>query len=145
MSDDLEEKRDDDVFYAGGGRGARRRRARTARMLTMAPVLAVVSVSQVGAEHVPARGAAQQRREERRPGGPASVLAARALSAPPRVRVSERLMRYYRPLAEVLIGTGVRISEALALTWPDVGLRTGTIRVQRQRDRHRAPAPYSAL
>src|SRR3954464_8768496 len=26
---------------------------------------------------------------------------------------------FYRPLAEVLIGTGARISEALALMWPD--------------------------
>ncbi len=34
---------------------------------------------------------------------------------------------YYRPLAEVLIGTGARISEALALTWPDVDVGMGTI------------------
>ena len=27
---------------------------------------------------------------------------------------------HYRPLAQLLIGTGARISEALALTWPDV-------------------------
>jgi hypothetical protein len=29
---------------------------------------------------------------------------------------------HYRPLAELLIGTGVRISEALALTWNDIDL-----------------------
>jgi integrase len=42
----------------------------------------------------------------------------------------------YRPLAELLIGTGARISEALALTWPDVDLEQAIVRVQRQRARH---------
>ena len=42
---------------------------------------------------------------------------------------------HYRPLAELLIGTGTRISEALALTWSDVDLSTQVIRVQRQRPR----------
>lgn len=37
----------------------------------------------------------------------------------------------YRPLAEVLIATGLRISEALALTWPDVDFRRRAIRVHR--------------
>jgi integrase len=32
----------------------------------------------------------------------------------------------YRPLAEFLIGTGARISEALAVRWPDVDLDDGT-------------------
>jgi integrase len=43
--------------------------------------------------------------------------------------------RGYRPLAELLIGTGARISEALALTWPDIDLEQGIVRVQRQRAR----------
>ncbi|MGH2946933.1 MAG: tyrosine-type recombinase/integrase [Solirubrobacteraceae bacterium] len=43
---------------------------------------------------------------------------------------------HYRPLAELLIGTGARISEALALTWPDIDLEHGAIRVCRQRARH---------
>jgi integrase len=37
----------------------------------------------------------------------------------------------YRPLAEVLIATGMRISEALALNWGDVELDAGRIRVMR--------------
>jgi len=45
---------------------------------------------------------------------------------------------HYRPLAELLIGTGARISEALALTWPDVDFDAGVLRVQRQRDRQGA-------
>jgi len=43
---------------------------------------------------------------------------------------------HYRPLAELLIGTGARISEALALTWPDIDLDHGTVQIQRQRARH---------
>jgi integrase len=43
---------------------------------------------------------------------------------------------YYRPLAELLIGTGARISEALALAWPDIDLDHATVRIQRQRARH---------
>jgi integrase len=44
--------------------------------------------------------------------------------------------RHYRPLAELLIGTGARVSEVLALTWPDIDLQHGVIRIQRQRARH---------
>jgi integrase len=43
---------------------------------------------------------------------------------------------HYRPLAELLIGTGARISEALALTWPDIDLDRATVQIQRQRARH---------
>jgi integrase len=39
----------------------------------------------------------------------------------------------YRPLAETLIATGLRISEALALTWDDVDVASRTIRVLRSR------------
>ncbi len=39
----------------------------------------------------------------------------------------------YRPLAEVLIATGMRISEALALRWDDVDFANKVIRVYRQR------------
>jgi integrase len=39
----------------------------------------------------------------------------------------------YRPLAETLIATGLRISEALALTWNDVEWSTRTLRVLRSR------------
>jgi integrase len=42
---------------------------------------------------------------------------------------------HYRPLAELLIGTGARISEALALTWPDVDLEHGTVSIHRQQRR----------
>jgi integrase len=41
----------------------------------------------------------------------------------------------YRPLAEFLIGTGARISEALAVRWPDVDLDAGVVRIARQRAR----------
>jgi integrase len=39
----------------------------------------------------------------------------------------------YRPLAEVLIATVMRISEALALRWDDVDFANRVIRVYRQR------------
>jgi integrase len=42
---------------------------------------------------------------------------------------------HYRPLAELLIGTGARISEALALTWNDIDLDQGLIHIRRQRPR----------
>jgi integrase len=42
---------------------------------------------------------------------------------------------FYRPLAEFLIGTGARISEALAVRWPDTELETGVVRIARQRAR----------
>ena len=38
----------------------------------------------------------------------------------------------YRPLAEVLISCGLRISEALGLIWEDIDLAKGTITVNRQ-------------
>ena len=40
---------------------------------------------------------------------------------------------FYRPLAEFLIGTGARISEALGVRWPDVDLEAGVVRITRQR------------
>jgi integrase len=43
---------------------------------------------------------------------------------------------HYRPLAELLIGTGARVSEAVALTWADIDLEPGIVRIQRQRARH---------
>ena len=42
---------------------------------------------------------------------------------------------YYRPLAELLIGSGLRISEALALRFGHLDLQHGVIRVYGQRDR----------
>lgn len=42
---------------------------------------------------------------------------------------------FYRPLAEFLIGTGTRISEALAVRWPDLDLDAGVVRIARQRAR----------
>jgi integrase len=41
----------------------------------------------------------------------------------------------YRPLAELLVGTGVRVSEALALRWDDVDSRRRVIRVYRSAKR----------
>jgi integrase len=41
----------------------------------------------------------------------------------------------YRPLAELLIATGLPISEALGLTWADVDFDNGAIRVLRSRKR----------
>jgi integrase len=38
---------------------------------------------------------------------------------------------WYRPLAEVLVGTGVRLGEALALEWRDVDWDTPALRVER--------------
>lgn len=56
----------------------------------------------------------------------------------------------YRPLVEVLIATGMRISEALALRWDDVDFANRVIRVYRQRTaagedghtKNRASAPF---
>jgi integrase len=42
----------------------------------------------------------------------------------------------YRPLAEVLLGTGLRISEALALEWGDVDWRSSAVVVVRARKRN---------
>ncbi len=41
-------------------------------------------------------------------------------------RYLESCVEHYRPLAEFLIGTGARISEALATCWPDVDLGAGS-------------------
>jgi integrase len=41
---------------------------------------------------------------------------------------------YYRPLAELLIGTGARISEALAIRSTDLDLDHAAVRIYRQRD-----------
>jgi integrase len=43
---------------------------------------------------------------------------------------------HYRPLAQLLIGTGARISEAIALTWNDVDLKRAQVYIARQRARH---------
>jgi integrase len=49
----------------------------------------------------------------------------------------------WRPLYELLAHTGLRIGEALGLTWADIDHANGLINVHRQLDRHRrhAPAP----
>src|SRR5918992_3438868 len=41
----------------------------------------------------------------------------------------------YRPLAELLIGSGIRISEALALRWDDVDFPRRVVRVYRSATR----------
>src|SRR5918992_2398886 len=41
----------------------------------------------------------------------------------------------YRPLAELLIGSGMRVSEALALRWDDVNFERQVIRVHRSSKR----------
>jgi integrase len=43
---------------------------------------------------------------------------------------------HYRPLAGFLLGTGCRISEALAARWEDVDLVDRSVRISRQRDRY---------
>lgn len=47
----------------------------------------------------------------------------------------------YRPLAELLIATGLRISEALALTWADVDWRHRALRIVRSRKREGDGSP----
>ena len=42
----------------------------------------------------------------------------------------------YRPLAEFLIGTGARISEAVAVRWADLDLEQAVVRIYRQRSRN---------
>jgi integrase len=43
--------------------------------------------------------------------------------------------QHYRALAEFLIGTGARVSEAVATRWPDLDLEQGAVRIYRQRAR----------
>jgi integrase len=43
---------------------------------------------------------------------------------------------WYRPLAEILIGTGMRVGEAIALEWRDVDWSTPAIRVDRAVKQH---------
>jgi len=77
---------------------------------------------------------------------PAGPAAANASSCPPTTanglpapggdpRYLSACGPVYRPLAEVLIATGLRISEALALTWRDVDFARRTLRVVRSRKR----------
>ena len=56
-------------------------------------------------------------------------------------RYLEACADYYRPLAEFLIGTGARISEALGMRWPDLDLDDGVVRISRQRAREAWTAP----
>ncbi|WP_399567184.1 tyrosine-type recombinase/integrase [uncultured Selenomonas sp.] len=39
----------------------------------------------------------------------------------------------YYPLLKILYHTGLRISEALGLTWDDIDLETGAVSISRQR------------
>jgi integrase len=50
-------------------------------------------------------------------------------------RYVEACAGHYRPLAEFLIGTGARISEAVATRWPDLDMDQGVVRIYRQRAR----------
>lgn len=50
-------------------------------------------------------------------------------------RYLDACISHYRPLAEFLIGTGARTSEALAVRWPDVDFARGVVRISRQRAR----------
>jgi len=50
-------------------------------------------------------------------------------------RYLDACAEHYRPLAEFLIGTGARISEAVAVRWPDVDLDAGVVRITRQLSR----------
>lgn len=43
---------------------------------------------------------------------------------------------HYRQLAGFLIGTGCRVSEAIAMRWQDVDLADTSVRINRQRDRN---------
>jgi integrase len=52
---------------------------------------------------------------------------------------------HYRPLAEVLIACGLRISEALALTAKDIDFATWTMRVLRSRKRRGKGAQKRSL
>jgi integrase len=71
----------------------------------------------------------------RRTAGQVSILEGRDLA---------RLLDHaysYRPLFELLAHTGLRIGEALGLTWADIDHEAGLIHVHRQLSRHREHAP----
>jgi integrase len=62
-------------------------------------------------------------------------------------RYLEACPDYYRPLAEFLIGTGTRISEAIRVRWDDLELDRSVVRIYRQRARRaddNAPTKGSA-
>jgi integrase len=50
-------------------------------------------------------------------------------------RYLDACVDHYRPLAELLIGTGARISEALGVLWPDLDLDARVVQISRQRAR----------
>jgi integrase len=47
----------------------------------------------------------------------------------------EACAEHYAALAEFLVGTGARVSEAVATRWPDLDLDQGVVRIYRQRAR----------
>jgi integrase len=53
------------------------------------------------------------------------------LTAPQARAYLEAAPLWYRPMAEVLLGAGLRIGEAIALEWRDVDRDTSTLRIER--------------
>jgi integrase len=62
---------------------------------------------------------------------PYEAPAMRTLAAGECRRYVDACPHWYRPLAELLLGTGCRIGEALALDWADVDLDAGRVRISR--------------
>jgi integrase len=70
---------------------------------------------------------------------------ARVLEAEDVNRLIEATPERYRVLISLLAFTGVRISEALGLTWADVDLETGTVKISRQLSRAKRGQPATRI
>ncbi len=90
--------------------------------------------------HNPAQDLALPRRDPLPDSDEGSV---KALTRAELARLLDTLPAAHRPFFRLLAATGLRIGEAIALTWGDVDLDAGTVRVRRSVRNGRIKAPKS--